>query len=100
MANNEHVNKVVYDGTTLIDLTADTVTASKLLDGYTAHDASGATITGSFNSSLRSDSVTPSESQQTVTPGSGYYGLSQVTVDPIPSNYGRIAWDGSAITVY
>lgn len=31
---------------TLIDLTADTVTADKLLKGYTAHDASGASITG------------------------------------------------------
>lgn len=100
MASNPYVNRVDYDGNTLIDLTADTVTASTLVYGYTAHDASGAPITGDFNTALRSDSVTPSESQQTVTPGSGYYGLSQVTVDPIPSNYGRIAWDGSAITVY
>ena len=100
MANNPYVNKVEYDGATLIDLTADTVTASKLLSGYTAHDASGAPITGNLNTALRSDSVTPSEDEQTVTPGSGYYGLSQVTVEPIPSNYGRIVWDGSAITVY
>lgn len=48
MAGNEHVNKVVYDGDTLIDLTADTVTADKLLKGYTAHDASGAVITGTY----------------------------------------------------
>lgn len=40
-------NKVqLADGTVLIDLTADTVTADKLLQGYTAHDASGAQITG------------------------------------------------------
>lgn len=87
MANNPYVNKVEYDGSTLIDLTADTVTPASLAQGYTAHDASGAPITGSLNTALRSDSVTPSEDEQTVTPGSGYYGLSQVTVEPIPSNY-------------
>ena len=46
---NEKVNKVVYDGTTLIDLTSDTVAANKLLSGYTAHDASGAQITGTYD---------------------------------------------------
>lgn len=47
MATNQYVNKVVYDGDTLIDLTSDTVDASHLLKNYTAHDRSGATITGS-----------------------------------------------------
>ena len=40
------VNKVIYGDTTLIDLTADTVTADKILTSYTAHDASGTTVTG------------------------------------------------------
>lgn len=31
------ISKVIYGGETLIDLTADTVTADKLLVGYTAH---------------------------------------------------------------
>lgn len=45
---NEYVSKVVLsNGTTLIDLTGDTVTASDLLTGVTAHDKSGASITGS-----------------------------------------------------
>ena len=39
-------NKIIYNGNTLIDLTGDTVTADKLLQGYTAHDRSGALITG------------------------------------------------------
>ena len=46
MANNEYINKVIYGGNTLIDLTADTITADKILSGYTAHAASGAPITG------------------------------------------------------
>ena len=40
------ISRVVYGGKTLIDLTADTVTASKILKGATAHDKSGAAIVG------------------------------------------------------
>lgn len=43
---NTYKNKIVVDGTTLIDLTADTVTASTLMQGYTAHAADGSTIVG------------------------------------------------------
>lgn len=43
---NQYKNKVVYNGDTLIDLTADTVDAAHLLEGYTAHAKSGAPITG------------------------------------------------------
>lgn len=48
MANNPYVNKVVYGGNTLIDLTEDTVTPEVMLAGYTAHDASGEEIEGSI----------------------------------------------------
>ena len=48
------VNKVEYNDNgqlkTLIDLTADTVTADKLAKGYTAHDMSGNIITGTMES--------------------------------------------------
>ena len=40
------INKILYGGETLIDLTADTVQADKLLKGYKAHDKSGEVITG------------------------------------------------------
>ena len=42
-------NKVVYDGRTLVDLTADTVDASVLLAGYTAHGKDGSAIVGTFD---------------------------------------------------
>ena len=42
------VSKVQFDGNTLIDLTQDTVVASKLHSGYTAHAADGSLITGSY----------------------------------------------------
>lgn len=43
---NEKINKVIYAGQTLIDLTSDTVTAASLLKNITAHDKAGETITG------------------------------------------------------
>lgn len=48
MANNTNVNKVSYNNTVLIDLTSDTITPEALLEGYTAHDKSGAEISGSI----------------------------------------------------
>ena len=42
----KNISKVVYGGKILIDLTADTVTADKILKGATAHDKSGAPIVG------------------------------------------------------
>ena len=43
---NLYKNKVIYNGETLVDLTADTLTAADLAYGKTAHDKSGAPITG------------------------------------------------------
>lgn len=40
------ISKVIYGGETLLDLTADTVTAEHLIAGYTAHGADGEPITG------------------------------------------------------
>lgn len=41
------VSRVDYGGRTLIDLTSDTITPSRVLSGYTAHDKAGNAITGS-----------------------------------------------------
>ena len=40
------INKVVYGGKTLIDLTGDTVTADKILKGFTSHGKDGDLLTG------------------------------------------------------
>lgn len=47
MAENQYVNKVVYGGDTLIDLTGDDVAASDVLSGKMFHLPSGAPGTGS-----------------------------------------------------
>ena len=58
MAENQHVNKIVYGNTVLIDLTADTVTEDKILASYTAHDASGNIITGTCDFDVNSQDAT------------------------------------------
>jgi hypothetical protein len=40
------INKVIFGGNVLIDLTSDTITESDLAYGVTAHDNSGSIITG------------------------------------------------------
>lgn len=47
MADNQYINKVVFGNETLIDLSTDTLaSAASLLEGVTAHDRSGAPVTG------------------------------------------------------
>lgn len=57
------INKIIYGGNTLIDLTSDTVATSNLLSGYTAHDNSGAVITGActYNADTSDGDVSASE---------------------------------------
>ena len=52
------INKVIYGGETLIDLTSDTVVAEKMLEGYIAHDKSGALVTGTCTNDVDSGDAT------------------------------------------
>lgn len=66
----------------------DTYTIPK---GY--HNGSGTVsgVAGGGNYSLQSKTVTPTKSQQSVTPDQGFYGLSDVTVKPIPETYQNVS---------
>lgn len=76
IVNNGAVSAEVQEG--------DTYTIPK---GY--HNGSGTVsgVAGGGNYKLQSKNVTPTKQQQNVTPDSGYYGLSDVTVGAIPENY-------------
>jgi len=87
MANNPYVNKVQYGNQTIIDISGDTVTANDLWVGVTAHDASGAPITGTLNVQLDTLDISPTESTQEFFPEDPYWGFDSVTVGAISSNY-------------
>ena len=59
--------------------------------GY--HNGSGTVsgVAGGGSYNLQSKSVTPTKSQQSITPDSGYYGLSDVTVGAIPEAYQNVS---------
>jgi hypothetical protein len=65
------INKVIYNGTTLIDLTADTVDAAHLLSGYKAHSRAGAVITGTCDYDSNTSDATASPAD--VLAGETYY---------------------------
>lgn len=50
--DNKYVNKVIYGGKTIIDLTEDTVKPNKLLYGTTSHQSDGRTIYGTIKNYL------------------------------------------------
>lgn len=53
------------------------------------HDGTGTVsgVSGGGNYTLQSKTATPTKSQQSIAPDTGYYGLSAVTVAPIPDAY-------------
>ena len=78
------INKVVYGGNVLIDLTADTITADKILDGYTAHDKSGAVITGTCTNDVNSQDATAAVAE--ILKGKTAYARGTKLVGTMPNN--------------
>ena len=55
---NQYVNKVIIGKEVKLDLTADSVTPDKLAKGITAHDKTGAPITGTSTKDVDSTDAT------------------------------------------
>lgn len=70
------VNKVIYDGKTLIDLTGDTVTPNTLLKDVKAHDKAGNQIVGTLTINNLLDVI---EMFEKFKPTSITYGTNKVT---------------------
>lgn len=79
---NQHVNKVAVNGKTVLDLSADTVYPGMLAKGITAHDKSGAKITGALEvpaTEERTVELSMPSGNQVIQPSTGKV-LSKVTV--------------------
>lgn len=78
------VNKVVYGGKTLIDLTGDTVTADKLLSGITAHGKDGELVTGACTFDVDSNDATAAVAE--ILSGKTAYARGTKLVGTMPNN--------------
>lgn len=79
---NQHVNKVAVNGKTVLDLSGDTVYPGMLAKGITAHDKSGAQITGTLEvpaAEERMVELSMPSGNQVILPTSGKV-MSKVTV--------------------
>lgn len=56
-------SKIIYGGEVLIDLTADSVVADKLLKGYTAHGADGEPVEGTCTFDADTQDATAAEAE-------------------------------------
>lgn len=83
MANTK-ISKVVYGGKVLIDLTADTVTAEKILAGYKAHGADGTAVTGTCQYDANTQDATATAAEILV--GKTAYNKGNKVTGEMPNN--------------
>ena len=73
-------SKIILNGTTLMDVTGDTVAADKLLTGYTATGADGEAVSGSI-STKSAQTYTPTTTDQTISSGKYLTGAQTISGD-------------------
>ena len=78
------VNKVVYGDQVLIDLTGDTVTADKLLSGFTAHGKDGSPIEGACTFDVDSQDATAAVAE--ILAGKTAYARGAMLTGTMPNN--------------
>lgn len=78
------ISKVVYGGDVLIDLTADTVKADKMLKGYTAHGADGELVTGTCTFDANTQDATATEAE--ILAGKTAYNKGAKVTGKMPNN--------------
>ena len=78
------INKVVYGSQVLIDLTGDTVTADKLLSGFTAHGKDGSPIEGACTFDVDSQDATAAVAE--ILAGKTAYARGAMLTGTMPNN--------------
>lgn len=81
---NKYVNKVIIGKEVKLDLTADSVTPDKLAKGITAHDKTGAPITGTSTKDVDSTDATAAVAE--VLDGKTFYARGAKMTGTMPNN--------------
>ena len=93
-------SKIIYAGQVLIDLTGDTVTADKLLSGFTAHGADGEPVVGSCDYDANTQDATAAAAE--ILKGKTAYNKGAKVTGTMPNNgavTGKIATKDGKYTV-
>lgn len=77
-------SKIIYAGQVLIDLTGDTVTADKLLSGFTAHGADGEPVTGTCDYDANTQDATAAAAE--ILKGKTAYNKGAKVTGTMPNN--------------
>ena len=77
-------SKIIFGDEVLLDLTADTITAEKLLKGYTAHGADGEPITGTCTFDANTQDATASDGE--ILSGKTAYNKGNKITGKMPNN--------------
>lgn len=77
-------SKIIYAGQVLIDLTGDTVTADKLLSGFTAHGADGEPVVGTCDYDANTQDATAAAAE--ILKGKTAYNKGAKVTGTMPNN--------------
>lgn len=94
------INKIIYGGETLIDLTADTVSADKVLTGITFHGKDGVKTTGTCDYDSNTQDATAAVAE--VLSGKTYYGQGVKKTGTMPNigkQTGSISTKTGSVTI-
>lgn len=78
---------------------SDTYTPVEMAEAIGNLSIGGGSNGNSTEIVLQSKSITPTSSIQEVVADAGFNGLSKVTVNPIPNNYGLVIYNGTSIKI-